>query len=199
MRLIAIGASTGGTDALARVLRSVRLPLPPVLIVQHMPSPFTTTFAQRLDTLGPLRVQEAVDGIPLEPGMAVLANGSQHLEVATKSGGRLVTHVHDAAPVSRHRPSVDVLFRSVATQLGRDAVGVILTGMGRDGASGLLEMRRAGALTIGQDADSCVVYGMPKAAFDDGAVMRQLHVDRVGPALTALFARRGRPTGASRV
>ncbi|MCX8085757.1 MAG: chemotaxis response regulator protein-glutamate methylesterase [Rhodocyclaceae bacterium] len=168
-RLIAIGASTGGTEAIKDVL--VRLPkeVPGIVMVQHMPESFTPSFAKRLDSLCALTVIEARGGERIQPGHAYLAPGHSHLLVK-KSGGGWVTELSQAEPVNRHRPSVDVLFYSVAQEVGKNAIGVILTGMGKDGAQGMLAMRKAGAWNIGQDQASCVVYGMPREAAAVGAV-----------------------------
>lgn len=168
-KLIAIGASTGGTEAIREVI--VRLPaeVPGIVIVQHMPEAFTPSFAKRLDSLGAIQVVEARGGERIQPGHAYLAPGHSHLLVK-RSGAGWVTELSQGEPVNRHRPSVDVLFHSVAREAGRNAIGVILTGMGKDGAQGMLAMRQAGAWNIGQDQDSCVVYGMPREAAQAGAV-----------------------------
>ncbi|MGI4982006.1 MAG: protein-glutamate methylesterase/protein-glutamine glutaminase [Janthinobacterium lividum] len=167
-KLIAIGASTGGTEAIKEVL----LPLPPdspaVLITQHMPAGFTRSFAKRLDSLCRISVKEAEHGERLLPGHAYIAPGDHHL-LLSRSGANYIAVLSDAEPVNRHRPSVDVLFNSVASGAGKNAIGVILTGMGRDGAVGLGAMRRAGAYTFAQDEASCVVYGMPREAVALGA------------------------------
>lgn len=169
-RLIAIGASTGGTEAIKEVL--IRLPAqcPPIVMVQHMPEMFTGSFAKRLDGLCPMRVKEAEDGERIVPGTAYLAPGHSHLSVRRSAGG-LVCQLSQAEPVNRHRPAVDVLFDSVAEVAGSQAVGALLTGMGKDGARGLLAMRQAGAWTVAQDQESCVVYGMPREAVAIGAAM----------------------------
>ena len=177
-KLIAVGASTGGVEALQALLVAFPANAPAILITQHMPAAFTENFARRLDQLCAVSVSQAEDGARVLPGHAYIAPGGRHLELA-RSGANYVCRVHDGAPVSGHRPSVDVLFHSVARMAGADSVGVILTGMGRDGAQGLLEMRRAGASTIGQDEATCVVYGMPKAALDCGAVEIELPLGRV--------------------
>jgi two-component system chemotaxis response regulator CheB len=168
-RLIAIGASTGGTEAIKEVL--VRLPaeVPGIVMVQHMPETFTPSFARRLDSLGRVRVVEAQGGERIQPGHAYLAPGHSHLTVK-RSGGGWITELSRSDPVNRHRPAVDVLFNSVAREVGRNAIGVILTGMGRDGAQGMLAMHQAGAWNIGQDQESCVVYGMPREAALVGAL-----------------------------
>ena len=168
-KLIAIGASTGGTEAIKDVLTALPAEVPGIVMTQHMPESFTGSFARRLDSLSRLTVIEAKGGERIEPGHAYLAPGHSHLLVR-RVGGYFVTELSQSEPVNRHRPSVDVLFRSVAEQAKQNAVGVILTGMGKDGAQGMLEMRKAGAWNIGQDQASCVVYGMPREAALVGAV-----------------------------
>ena len=167
-KLIIVGASTGGTEA----IREVLVPLPPdapaVLIAQHMPPGFTKSFAQRLNGLCRITVKEAEHGERVLPGHAYIAPGHAHLLLA-RSGANYIAHLSDDPPVNRHRPSVDVLFRSAAQHAGKNAVGVILTGMGRDGAAGLLEMKKAGAYTLAQDEASCIVFGMPREAIALGA------------------------------
>lgn len=187
--VLAIGASTGGVEALLTVLRSFPKSCPPTVITQHMPANFTTSFAARMDRTCAPRVTEAVDGDPLLPGQVYLApGGATHLSVV-RSGSRLVCRLEESDPVSGHRPSVDVLFRSVAAAGPKRAIGVILTGMGRDGAEGLRAMRDAGAVTFGQDESTCVVFGMPRAAAELGAVERQLPLERIGPAVLKAAAR----------
>jgi len=186
---IAIGASTGGTVAIETLLESMPADGPALLIVQHMPQLFTGPFAERLDRLSPMRVREARDGDSLVCGQALVAPGGKHMLVR-RTGLGLRVLVKDGPPVSGHRPSVDVLFRSVATALGRNAVGVLLTGMGADGARGLLEMREAGAFTVAQDEASSVVFGMPKAAAELGAAMRVLDLDAIAGAALAACERR---------
>jgi two-component system chemotaxis response regulator CheB len=165
---LCIGASTGGTEAVKVVLQGLPAQAPPVLIVQHMPELFTATFAKRLDSVCAIHVKEAVDGERICRGTAYIAPGHSHLSLR-HSGLGLVCALSRGDPVNRHRPSVDVLFRSAATMLSNAAVGILLTGMGKDGAEGLLEMRRAGAWTIAQDEASCVVFGMPREAVQLGA------------------------------
>jgi two-component system, chemotaxis family, protein-glutamate methylesterase/glutaminase len=177
--VVAIGSSTGGVEALIEVLSHFPANCPPTVITQHMPAHFTTSFAQRLDRLCQPAVAEATDGATLSPGQIYLApGGAQHLEVS--GVGTFRCRLVDSAPVNGHRPSVDVLFRSVARHVKDRAVGVELTGMGRDGASGLLEMLEAGAATIGQDEASSVVYGMPRVAYEIGAVLHQLPLEKIG-------------------
>lgn len=166
--IVALGASTGGTDALARILGAMPEDSPGILVVQHMPAPFTAAFAQRLDQLSAIAVREARDGDLLTRGMALIAPGDRHLQVVRRGRGYHAV-LTDGAPVSRHRPSVDVLFQSVAAQAGPASVAAILTGMGDDGATGLRAVRDAGGRTIAQDESSCVVFGMPGAAVALGA------------------------------
>ncbi len=178
-KIIAIGSSTGGVEALHDVLVHFPANCPPTVITQHMPAGFTRTFAQRLDKLCAPQVAEAYDGAPLEMGLVYLAPGGvAHLEVG--GHGTFRCRLSDTDPVNNHRPSADVLFQSTAQAAGAEAIGVILTGMGRDGAKGLLAMREAGAVTIGQDQSSSIVYGMPRAAFECGAVSMQLPLDKIG-------------------
>ncbi|PKO88230.1 MAG: chemotaxis response regulator protein-glutamate methylesterase [Betaproteobacteria bacterium HGW-Betaproteobacteria-12] len=171
-RIIFVGASTGGTEALKEFLLGIPADCPPILIVQHMPESFTASFAKRLDGLCAPQVIEAQGNEKLEPGKVFIAPGHSHLQIRRAATG-YVTELLATAPVNRHRPSVDVLFDSAASLVGRQAIGVILTGMGKDGAQGLLRMRQAGAHTFGQDEATCVVYGMPREAFIIGAVGEQ--------------------------
>lgn len=167
-QVLAIGASTGGTEALASIFSALPANTPGTVIVQHMPAYFTTSFAQRLDGLSAMTVREAQDGDSVTPGVALLAPGNFHMMLA-RSGARYFVRVRSGPLVCRQRPAVDVLFKSVARYAGSNAVGVLLTGMGADGAEGMLEMKQAGAPTIAQDEKSCVVYGMPRAAVEMGA------------------------------
>jgi len=184
-KLIAIGSSTGGVEALLEVLSHFPADCPPTVVTQHMPAGFTKSFAHRLDKLCAPAVREAADGDALEPGHVYLAPGAvAHLEVAGRASWRC--HLAADEPMSGHKPSVDRLFHSVAKSAGAQAVGAILTGMGRDGASGLAAMRAAGALTIGQDEATSIVYGMPRAAFEAGAVSNQLPLEKIGPELIRL-------------
>jgi two-component system, chemotaxis family, protein-glutamate methylesterase/glutaminase len=171
-RVVAIGVSTGGTQALEVVLTALPRTATGVVIVQHMPEKFTAAFAERLDSLCEIDVKEAVDRDRVLPGRALVAPGGRHMELL-RDGAQYRVRVFDAPLVNRHRPSVDVLFRSVAKMAGRNALGIIMTGMGDDGARGLLEMHRAGAYTVAQDEASCVVHGMPKEAVRLGAVDRE--------------------------
>jgi two-component system chemotaxis response regulator CheB len=167
-KLIIIGASTGGTEAIREFLMQMPSDCPGILIAQHMPEGFTTSFARRLDALCRISVREAAGGERVLPGHAYIAPGHSHLLLA-RSGANYVTRIEQTDPVNRHRPSVDVLFRSAAQAAGKNAVGVILTGMGKDGAAGMLEMKTAGAHNFAQDEASCVVFGMPREAIAIGA------------------------------
>jgi two-component system chemotaxis response regulator CheB len=167
-KLIIIGASTGGTEAIREFLMQMPSDCPGILIAQHMPEGFTTSFARRLDALCKISVREAAGDERVLPGHAYIAPGHSHLMLA-RSGANYVTRIDQADPVNRHRPSVDVLFRSAALAAGKNAVGVILTGMGKDGALGMLEMKNAGAYNFAQDEASCVVFGMPREAIAVGA------------------------------
>ena len=168
-KLIIVGASTGGTEAIKNFLSQMPSDCPGILITQHMPEGFTKSFAKRLDGLCKISVSEATGGERILPGHAYIAPGHSHLLLA-RSGANYVTELSDGDPVNRHRPSVDVLFRSAAKFAGKNAVGVILTGMGKDGAEGMLEMKNAGAFNFAQDEASCVVFGMPREAIAVGAV-----------------------------
>ncbi|TFI59595.1 chemotaxis response regulator protein-glutamate methylesterase [Sphingomonas parva] len=181
--VVAIGSSTGGVEALFTVIAALPVDAPPVLVVQHMPAAFTGGFAARLNRECQINVVEARDGMPVERGTVYIAPGGEsHMEVIGASERRIRLRRSD--PVAGHRPSVDVLFHSVA-KLGPAAVGVILTGMGSDGAAGLLAMRHAGARTLGQNEATCVVYGMPRAAFEKGAVERELSLSAMPEAILA--------------
>jgi two-component system, chemotaxis family, protein-glutamate methylesterase/glutaminase len=181
-RIVMIGASTGGVEALKTVLMGLPADCPPILITQHMPPRFTAAFAERLNRECPMKVSEAAQHDAVEPGHAYIAPGSHHLELV-RVGGHYKCSLNEMPPVSGHRPSVDVLFRSAARVAGAAAVGVILTGMGRDGADGLLEMRNAGSTTFGQDEASSLIYGMPRAAFERGAVVRQYPLTKIADAI----------------
>lgn len=188
-KVIAIGSSTGGVEALIAVLQKFPANCPPTVITQHMPHTFTKSFSERLNRLCAPTVQEATDGARLEIGKVYLApGGERHLQVVNHAAPccRLV----DRDPVNGHRPSVDVLFESVAELAGRNAIGVILTGMGRDGAAGLLKMRHAGARTFGQNEKTCVVYGMPRVAHEMGAVETQLPLNSIGEEILKSAAAR---------
>jgi two-component system chemotaxis response regulator CheB len=194
-KIIVIGASTGGTEAVKDVL--VRMPrnAPPILVTQHMPEGFTRSFAARLDSLCAITVKEAEDNERVQPGHAYIAPGHSHL-MLKKSGGSYATLLTQAEPVNRHRPSVDVLFRSAARSGGHNVLAVILTGMGKDGAAGMVELQRAGAYTYAQDEASCVVFGMPKEAIAQGGVNEVLPLDEIA---AAVLARLAVPSRASRV
>lgn len=188
--LIAIGASTGGVPAVQTVMRDAAHLRLPIAVVQHMPAGYTAKFAARLSAATGLDVREAADGERLRPGMAVVAPGGlKHLEIEERRG-ELICHLKDAPPVSGHCPSVDVMFHAVARSLGAHAIGVLLTGMGRDGADGLLAMRKAGAATLIQSGETCVVNGMPKAAFELGAADRVVPLDQIGGAIAGLLGER---------
>ncbi len=178
IELIAIGASTGGTDAIIEVVKELPADTPPVVIVQHMPVGFTKMYADRLDRICLMHAKEAENGDRLKQGLIILGHGSEQLEVHRDMNGLYITS-KPGDKVSGHCPSVDVLFSSVAKVTGKGTIGVILTGMGRDGATGLGEMRKSGAYTIGQDKESCVVYGMPCVAFEEGAVIKQAPLSEI--------------------
>lgn len=187
--VLAIGASTGGTEAIREVLTRLPADIPPIVIVQHIPPVFSTAFAQRLDSLCAFEVKEASDGDVLRPGLALIAPGGRQMAIVG-SAGRYKVNVNDDPPMSRHKPSVDYLFQSVARQVGARAVGVILTGMGNDGAKGLLQMREKGARTLAQDEASSVVYGMPKSAFEAGAVESVHSLHKIPEAILKNLKRR---------
>jgi len=197
-KIVFIGASTGGVEALKVVLMGLPPDCPPTLITQHMPPRFTLAFAERLNRECPMTVSQAAHDEVIEPGHVYIAPGSHHLEIH-RHGGRNICRLSDAPPVSGHRPSVDVLFRSAARTVGKSAVGVILTGMGKDGAEGMLEMRQAGAATLGQNEETSLIYGMPRVAFERGGVMRQhglAHIsDAILDACDDAPDRSGRPGG----
>lgn len=186
-KIIAIGASTGGTEALARVLSELPAGTPGVVVVQHMPSGFTALFAERLARECAMEVKEAATGDRIRTGRILVAAGGTQLRVR-RSGGVYLAICEGEDRVSGHCPSVDVLMKSVAEHAGSNAVGILLTGMGQDGAEGLLAMRRAGARTLAQDEATCVVYGMPKVAFEMGAVERVLPLGSIASSLLALLA-----------
>ncbi len=185
-KLLVIGASTGGTEAIREVLAGMPPDCPGILIAQHMPASFTRSFANRLNSVCKITVKEAQDGERVLPGHAYIAPGSAHLLVK-RSGTNYVTELSDGPPVNRHRPSVDVLFRSAANYAGPNAMAIILTGMGKDGAVGMLEMKQAGAATIAQDEATCVVFGMPREAIACGAVHEILPLKQIAPRLITLF------------
>ena len=196
-RVLAIGASTGGVEALIAILSAFPANCPATVIAQHMPAAFTPSFAARLDRSCAASVTEAVDGAPLMPGQVYLApGGATHLEVSGPSPGPWRCRLTARDPVNGHRPSVDVLFTSVAEAARDRAVGVILTGMGRDGARGLLTLRQAGARTLGQNEQSSVVYGMPKAAFEIGAVQSQVPLHAAASVMLAACEQHADRSGA---
>jgi two-component system chemotaxis response regulator CheB len=181
-KIVVIGASTGGVEALKVVLMGLPPDCPPTLITQHMPPRFTAAFAERLNRECPMTVSQACHDEVIEPGHVYIAPGSHHLELH-RNGGRHICRLSDGPPVSGHRPSVDVLFRSAARVAGKSVVGVILTGMGKDGAEGLLELRQAGASTLGQNEETSLIYGMPRVAFERGGVMRQYPLAHISEAI----------------
>ena len=177
-KIVAIGASTGGVEAVNQILQSMPADAPAILVTLHMPEKFTSSFARRLNSACAIHVAEACDGERVLPGHAYIAPGSTHLRLG-RSGANYVCVVRGKERISGHCPSVDVLFHSTAEAAGKNAIGVILTGMGKDGADGLLALRRSGASTLGQDEESCIVYGMPKAAFERGAVEAEIHLGKM--------------------
>ncbi len=189
-RLVFVGSSTGGTEALKELLSRMPASSPPLLITQHMPESFTHSFAQRLNGLSAMTVKEAAHNERILPGHAYVAPGHSHLLVR-KNGAQYFTELSKAEPVNRHRPSVDVLFHSAAESVGGNALGVIMTGMGKDGAQGMLAMRQAGAYTIAQDEASCVVFGMPKAAIELGAATEVSPLPEIAGRILDRLGRRG--------
>lgn len=187
-KIIAIGASTGGTDAIHAVISGLPRDMPPIIIVQHMPPVFTKLYAERLNNTCELEVKEAEDGDALRPGRVLIAPGNFQMRLAKRGTGYIVKCTQEEK-VSGHCPSVDVLFDSVAAVAGKQSVGVILTGMGRDGANGLLKMKKTGAYTIGQDEKSSVVYGMPMVAYNIGAVDKQLPLDRIADEIIRFLSK----------
>ena len=183
-KVVAVGTSTGGTEALRVLLMALPLDAPGFVVVQHMPEVFTANFAERLNQLCAVDVREAKDGDRVRPGLVLIAPGNRHTMI-NRNGAQYMVRVVDGPLVARHRPSVDVLFRSVAQAAAANAVGVIMTGMGDDGADGLLEMKKAGASTIAQDEATSVVFGMPKVAIDRGAVDEVLPLQRIAHAILA--------------
>ncbi|MGD9506398.1 MAG: chemotaxis response regulator protein-glutamate methylesterase [Syntrophobacteraceae bacterium] len=186
-KVVAMGASTGGTEALKSVLTRMPSNSPGIVVVQHMPPRFTTAFANRLDSICQIEVREAKDGDSVLPGLALIAPGNYHM-VLKRSGARYYVEVKTGPLICHQRPSVDVLFHSVARYAGANAVGVIMTGMGRDGAKGMLEMRQTGARTIAQDESSCVVFGMPKEAIRQGGVERIAHLEQIPESVVEFLA-----------
>ncbi len=182
-KVIAVGASTGGTEALRVFLEALPADSPGIVIVQHMPEMFTRQFANRLDSTCKISVKEAAHGDSVLRGHALIAPGNRHM-LLKRSGARYYVEINDGPPVNRHRPSVDVLFRSVAQYAGRNSMGILMTGMGDDGAKGLLEMKTVGAMTIAQDEKTSVVFGMPKEAIRIGAATKVLPLDDMAAAVT---------------
>jgi two-component system chemotaxis response regulator CheB len=189
-KLIMVGASTGGTEAIKEFLMQMPSDCPGILITQHMPEGFTTSFAHRLDGLCKIKVVEAVGGERILPGHAYIAPGHSHMLLA-RSGANYITQLDQGPPVNRHRPSVDVLFRSAAVNAGKNAIGVILTGMGKDGALAMLEMKNAGSYNFAQDEASCVVFGMPKEAIEVGAVHEVAPLSRLAGLVLEHFGTHG--------
>lgn len=185
-RIIAIGASTGGTEAIFNIIKFFPKDMPGIVVVQHMPPVFTRLYAQRLDSSCPMEVKEAVNGDMVLPGRVLIAPGDYHMKLKKRDGNYFV-ECAKGQRVNGHCPSVDVLFNSVAEVAGRNAIGIILTGMGSDGAKGLLAMRNKGARTLGQDEKSSVVYGMPKVAFDIGAVEKQASLEAIPQLVFSLL------------
>lgn len=181
-KILALGASTGGTEALKEVLTRLPRNAPGTVVVQHMPANFTAAFAQRLNSLCEMEVKEAKNGDSISPGVVLIAPGDYHM-VVRRSGARYYVEIGSGEKVSGHRPSIDILFNSVAKIAGSNAIGVIMTGMGADGAKGLLAMKKAGARTIGQSEASCVVYGMPKIAYELDAVEKQASLEQIPSAI----------------
>ncbi len=181
-KLIAIGASTGGVETISEILPYLPCNCPPIVITQHMPPVFTASFARRISSLCQFPVYEAADGMILKAGMACIAAGGTQLKIVQRAGG-LVCKVTDDKPVNNHKPSVDFTFDSIVEAVGADTLAIILTGMGKDGAEGLLRLRKAGAYTIGQNEATCVVYGMPQAAFNIGAVIEVLPLPAISDAI----------------
>lgn len=188
-KIIAMGASTGGTEAMAKVVKDLHKDIPGIVMVQHMPPGFTQMYAQRLDRECELSAKEAQSGDVVKPGQILLAPGDKQMRLV-KMNGVYKVECRNGPKVSGHCPSVDVLFESVAKVAGKSAIGVLMTGMGRDGAAGLLKMRNAGALTIGQDEKTCVVYGMPKEAYNMGAVTWQVPLEQIANKIYYILDRK---------
>jgi len=184
-RVIAIGTSTGGTQALESVLTRLPKTSPGIVVVQHMPEAFTAAFASRLNSICEVTVKEAKDNDRVMPGIVLIAPGGMHL-LLRRSGAQYRVQVKDGPLVTRHKPSVNVLFRSVATAAGKNAIGIIMTGMGDDGAKGMMELHETGALTVGQDEQSCVVYGMPKEAYKLGGVDGEIPLSEIPELITSM-------------
>jgi two-component system chemotaxis response regulator CheB len=185
-KIIAVGASTGGTEAIFNILKRLPADIPGMVIVQHIPPNFSKMFADRLNTSTSLEVKEAKTGDYVEKGRVLIAPGDKHM-IIKRLGEKFRVECFDEEKVNGHCPSVDVLFESVAKEVGKNAIGIILTGMGYDGAKGLLSMKQKGARTIGQDEKSCVVYGMPKVAYNIGAVEKQVSLENIANTIVSMF------------
>ena len=183
-KIIAIGSSTGGVDALIKIFSLLKKDRPPIVIAQHIPSGFSNSFAKRLDTVGAISCKEAVNGDVLMPNNAYLAPGNTHL-IVERSGDGYIANISDGAKISRHRPSVDILFRSVNNAAGKGALGVILTGMGDDGMIGMKDLFDNGATTIAQNEESCVVFGMPKRAIENGGVVHIMNLQEIAEMINS--------------
>lgn len=188
--IIAIGASTGGTEAIYEIIRALPRDMPGIVVVQHMPPVFTAMYAGRLNNSCRMEVKEAQNGDVIQPGRVLIAPGGDYHMRINRRGNSHIVELIKGEKVNGHCPSVDVLFNSVATKVGENAIGVILTGMGYDGAKGLLNMRKSGAITIGQDEQSCVVYGMPKVAYDIGGVTKQTTLKNIPQLLNSIISRK---------
>ena len=188
IKLVAIGSSTGGVEALAAILPKLKPPFPPIVVVQHIPAGFSRMFAERMNKESALTVKEGEDGEFIQPNFVYIAPGGLHMKLI-KTNDNLQIKCFMAPPVHSCRPAVDILFHSVAELVGEAALGVILTGIGHDGTAGLLAMKQQGALTLGQDEATSAVYGMPKSAFERGAVLKQLPLDSMPMAISAIVTR----------
>ena len=191
--IVGIGASTGGTEAIRHVLEQLSPAFPATVITQHMPQSFTKSFAQRLDSICKMNVHEAQDGERILPGNAYIAPGDKHMQIV-RSGADYRVKLDDGPLVSGHKPAVDVMFDSLAKVVGKNAVATILTGMGKDGAKGLLALSQAGAITMAQDEASCVVYGMPRVAVEMGGTKHIIPLDKMSKALTKAVEQKGAGT-----
>jgi len=185
-KVIAIGASTGGVNAIQKILSTLPSDLPPILIVQHMPLRFTNIFAQSINNLSAMNVREAQDGDNPANGQVLIAPAGRHMELKTENG-KMCIRLSDSPKINHQRPSIDVLFNSIAHTAEKSAIGVILTGMGKDGAAGLLEMKRYGAYTIAQDESTSVVYGMPKEAVNIGAALTTVPLDEISSVILSVL------------
>jgi len=190
--IIAIGASTGGTEAIYEIIHALPRDMPGIVVVQHMPPVFTAMYAARLNNSCRMEVKEAKHGDVILPGKVLIAPGGDYHMQVNRRGNQYIVELIKGEKVNGHCPSVDVLFNSVAAKVGENAIGVILTGMGHDGAKGLLNMKRTGAMTIGQDEQSCIVYGMPKVAYDIGGVDKQATLKNIPQLLHSIISRKSR-------